>query len=140
MENLIGRKVKGFKFEGCFDLSYLSEMDKKIGEVGKVIIIEDDTFGVEFKNDQYWYPLSEIEKHLVEENEIEVNDAEIVTPSHYNNENGTLYKVANDRNWNHYLFDIVNRLERAEKKGEFKSDLQKSINIIQLWLKESKNE
>jgi len=72
--------------------------------------------------------------------EIIVKDAEIVTPKHYNNENGTLYKVANQRNWNPYLFDIVKRLERADKKGEFESDLNKSIAVIQLWLKESKNE
>jgi len=72
--------------------------------------------------------------------EIIVKDAEIVTPNHYNNENGTLYKVANQRGWNPYLFDIVKRLERADKKGEFESDLNKSIAVIQLWLKESKNE
>jgi hypothetical protein len=62
----------------------------------------------------------------------------IITPEHYNNENGTLYKVAAQRNWNPYLFDIVKRLERADKKGEFESDLNKSISVIQLWLKESK--
>jgi hypothetical protein len=28
-------------------------------------------------------------------------------------------------------------LERAEKKGEFKTDLEKSINVIKLWLNES---
>jgi hypothetical protein len=64
----------------------------------------------------------------------------IITPEHYNNENGTLYKVAAQRNWNPYLFDIVKRLERADKKGEFESDLNKSIAVIQLWLKESKND
>jgi hypothetical protein len=67
-------------------------------------------------------------------------DLEITTPEHYNNENGTLYKVAAQRNWNPYLFDIVKRLERADKKGEFESDLNKSIAVIQLWLKESKND
>jgi len=52
--------------------------------------------------------------------EIIVKDADIVTPNHYNNEKGTLYKIANQRNWNSYIFDIVKRLERAEKKGELK--------------------
>ena len=59
------------------------------------------------------------------------------TPKHYDNSKGTLYKVATERNWNPYLFDIVKRLERAEKKGEFKTDLEKSINVIKLWLNES---
>lgn len=61
---------------------------------------------------------------------------ELSTPAHYDNSNGTLYKVAQERGWNPYLFDIVKRLERAEKKGEFKTDLEKSINVIKLWLKE----
>lgn len=60
------------------------------------------------------------------------------TPKHYDNTKGTLYKVADERGWNPYLFDIVKRLERADKKGEFKQDLEKSINVIKLWLNESK--
>jgi hypothetical protein len=63
-------------------------------------------------------------------------DTEINTPSHYDNSKGTLYKVAQERGWNPYLFDIVKRLERAEKKGEFESDLDKSIAVIQLWKNE----
>lgn len=60
-------------------------------------------------------------------------------PKHYDNSKGTLYKVASERNWNPYLFDIVKRLERAEKKGEFKTDLEKSILVINLWLDEQAN-
>jgi len=58
------------------------------------------------------------------------------TPKHYDNSNGTLYKVAEERGWNAYIFDIVKRLERSEKKGEFVSDLNKSIDVIKLWLEE----
>lgn len=71
-------------------------------------------------------------------NEIEVEDAEIVTPKHYDNSKGTLYKVATERGWTAYLFDIVKRLERADKKGEFESDLDKSIAVIQLWKNEKR--
>lgn len=67
------------------------------------------------------------------------SDLEIKTPKHYDNSKGTLYKVAQERNWSPYLFDIVKRLERADKKGEFETDLEKSIAVIQLWLKESKS-
>ena len=58
-------------------------------------------------------------------------------PEHYNNDEGSLYKVAKERGWNPYLFDIVKRLERSEKKGEFKIDLLKSKFVIDLWLKET---
>lgn len=64
------------------------------------------------------------------------NIGHLETPKHYDNSKGTLYKVATERGWNSYLFDIVKRLERAEKKGEFKTDLEKSINVIKLWLQE----
>ena len=62
---------------------------------------------------------------------------ELNTPKHYDNTNGTLYKIAEERGWNSYLFDIVKRLERAEKKGEFNQDLEKSINVIKLWQNEN---
>lgn len=48
----------------------------------------------------------------------------------------TLYKIAEERKWSPYLFDIVKRLERAEKKGQFIEDLNKSIYVIQLWKEE----
>ena len=51
-------------------------------------------------------------------------------PKHYDNSKGTLYKIATERGWNAYLFDIVKRLERAEKKGQFDEDLDKSILVI----------
>jgi hypothetical protein len=63
---------------------------------------------------------------------------EYKAPKHYDNTNGSLYKVANERGWNSYLFDIVKRLERANKKGEFETDLQKSKLVIDLWLHEQK--
>ena len=59
-------------------------------------------------------------------------------PAHYDNGNGSLYLIAEQRGWNPYLFDIVKRLERSGKKGEFESDLNKSKVVIDIWLKESK--
>jgi hypothetical protein len=58
-------------------------------------------------------------------------------PKHYDNGKGSLYKIAKERGWNPYLFDIVKRLERSEKKGEFLTDLEKSKLVIDLWIKES---
>ena len=58
---------------------------------------------------------------------------------HYDNTNGSLYKIAKERNWNAYVFDIVKRLDRAEKKGEFISDIEKSIKVLELYLNEQKH-
>jgi hypothetical protein len=86
-------------------------------------------------NNLYYVDLEDLQKDFTDLQEVK---SEITTPKHYNNENGTLYSIAEQRGWNTYLFDIVKRLERAEKKGEFNQDLEKSIAVIQLWQKESK--
>lgn len=58
------------------------------------------------------------------------------TPDYYDNSKGSLYKVSVDRNWNGYLFDVVKRLERGGKKDPLKQEIEKSINVLQLWLRE----
>ena len=59
-------------------------------------------------------------------------------PEYYNNEHGSLYKIAQQRGWNAYQFDIIKRIDRALKKGEFESDLEKTKNLIDLWVNETK--
>lgn len=58
------------------------------------------------------------------------------TPSHYDNTNGSLYQIAKQRGWDFYQADCVKRLDRAYKKGQFREDLQKTKDLIDLWLKE----
>lgn len=60
-------------------------------------------------------------------------------PAHYNNDNGSLYKVAKERGWNSYVTEVVKRIERAEKKGEFISDIEKSIHVLELYLEEQRH-
>lgn len=55
------------------------------------------------------------------------------TPKYYDNSKGTIYKIAQERNWNAYVFEAVKRLDRAEKKGEFISDIDKTIKVLQLY-------
>ena len=58
------------------------------------------------------------------------------TPDYYDNTKGSVFKIARDRNWNGYTIDIVRRLERAELKGEFFSDIDKAIVSLELYKKE----
>ena len=53
-------------------------------------------------------------------------------PKYYNNDNGSLYKIAEQRGWNAYQFDIVKRIDRALKKGLFLEDLEKTKFLIDL--------
>lgn len=56
--------------------------------------------------------------------------------SHYDNSRGSLYKVANELNLNHWEFDIFKRLVRCRKKGQFKQDLQKIKDTIDIYINE----
>jgi hypothetical protein len=69
MKDLIGKKVKGFKFESRERLAYNEKMDKHIGEVGEIVYYygERNIYKVKFK-DIFWnYPADQIEAHLVDE-------------------------------------------------------------------------
>ena len=56
--------------------------------------------------------------------------------THYDNTNGSLYKFAVDHNLNAFEFDICKRIVRCRKKGQFREDLEKTIRVIELYLKE----
>lgn len=61
------------------------------------------------------------------------------TPEYYNNEKGSLYKFAEDRGLNAWEADIIKRIVRCRKKGQFKLDLEKTKHLIDLYLKEYDN-
>lgn len=72
--------------------------------------------------------------------EMPVNDAEVLKPIHYDNSNGSLYKFCEEKGLNSYEFDIIKRVMRCRKKGSFIEDLEKTKFLIDLYLKEFKNE
>lgn len=55
---------------------------------------------------------------------------------HYNNDNGSLYLFAQHHDLNAWEFDILKRVVRCRKKGQFKEDLEKTKRVIDLYLKE----
>jgi hypothetical protein len=68
-EKLIGKKVRGFKFDDSnYPIGYIPEMDKYIGKKAKIIEYDShiDSFGVQFKLYKFWYPADQIEAHLVD--------------------------------------------------------------------------
>lgn len=62
-----------------------------------------------------------------------------VIDQHYNNTNGSLYKFAVDHDLNAYEFDIIKRIVRCRKKGQFIEDLEKTKRVIDLYIKENEN-
>lgn len=62
---------------------------------------------------------------------------EATTPSHYDNSNGSLYLFAEQHNLNAWEFDIIKRIVRCRKKGNFIEDLHKTIEVIKLYENEN---
>jgi hypothetical protein len=59
-------------------------------------------------------------------------------PSHYNNDNGSLYLFAHQHGLNAWEGDIIKRVVRCRKKGNFVQDLEKTKFLIDLYIKEWK--
>lgn len=69
-KHLIGRRVKGFRFENDPENEYGFNpmMYDYIGKVGKIQTIDGLHVKVDFGGiEQWWYPLDQIEQHLIEE-------------------------------------------------------------------------
>ena len=70
MEQYLGRKIKGFKFEGSQHMFYHPKMDNHIGEVGVITAYLGDRFKVEFANDHWNYPANLVLEQLYIQNGI----------------------------------------------------------------------
>jgi hypothetical protein len=53
--------------------------------------------------------------------------------------NTSLYQVAEEWKLNSWEFDILKRLVRCRHKGQFVEDLQKTKDVIDIYLKEYKD-
>lgn len=55
---------------------------------------------------------------------------------HYDNSKGSLYQFCEDKQLNSYEFDIIKRVMRCRKKGNFIEDLEKTKFLIDLYINE----
>ena len=84
-EELISKKVRGFKFKGEIGrIMFNSSMKDTIGEVGTIIEYDKkfNTFQVNFRDSSWFYPAELIEQHLVEE----INHVKIISNKEILNE------------------------------------------------------
>jgi hypothetical protein len=56
--------------------------------------------------------------------------------NHYDNTNGSLYKFAQDHKLNSWEFDVIKRIVRCRKKGQWLSDIDKTIKVLELYKEE----
>ena len=59
----------------------------------------------------------------------------IHTQTHYRGK-ASLYKFAEDWGLNAYEFDIIKRIVRCRHKGSFQQDLEKTKDLIDIYLQE----
>ena len=57
------------------------------------------------------------------------------TQSHYKGKD-SLYKFAEEWRLNSYEFDMIKRIVRCRHKGTFQQDLEKTKDLIDIYLKE----
>ena len=62
------------------------------------------------------------------------------TPHYYDNGKGSIYLFCHNQKLNSWESDIIKRVVRCRKKGLFAEDLQKTKNLIDLYLKEFNHE
>lgn len=146
----VGRDILGFKFnqDDYPDVGWNDAMESNLYKSG---VIEEyneynNSFSVRFEDLKAWdYPadmvVDQLERKdaLVELSNSESYDSEqeVFNPkSYYDNSKGSLYKVATERGWNAYLFDLVKRLERGGKKDPLRQEIEKSIDVLKIWLNE----
>ena len=91
--------------------------------------------------DSEWTEMNQrIDEAKKSEKKTEVGFDYMLVPvnSHYDNSKGSIYKFCEDQELNNYEFDIIKRIVRSRKKGQFKEDLEKTKFLIDLYLKEHK--
>lgn len=97
------------------------------------------------EGDNYWRELYCKEPDLNEPKQYEKEfftkakkeiEAVLKTPKHYDNSKGSLYQFCEDKQLNSYEFDIIKRVMRCRKKGNFIEDIDKTIYLLELYKKE----
>lgn len=119
MKDLIGKKVRGFKFESTSVLTYVRSMDTHIGEVGMIIEYyhSDNSFRVQFENDWWHYPASLAKLHLVNDEFVlpkkwavrPKNEKECAAVLEWFNTNGERHYVRGDEDQYYWHFPAYER-------------------------------
>ena len=86
-----------------------------------------------FSND--WEKVSE-EEYLKQEGKLKESETANVKP-YYKGRN-SLYQFAEEHELNSYEFDIIKRVARCRYKGNWLEDLEKTKEVIDIYIKECK--
>src|SRR5690606_5914750 len=82
----------------------------------------------------YWLKYQQ-EQLIMDQKDGEEEEQTINTNPYYKGKD-SLYKFAQEWQLNAYEFDIIKRIIRCRHKGQFKEDLQKTKDLIDIYAKE----
>jgi hypothetical protein len=98
----------------------------------------NSTYGCNKYNNNYW--INSNNDYLKELEIIKLSDInESSEPTYYDNSKGSIYQFCENQNLNAWEFDIIKRVVRCRKKGNFIEDLEKTIKVIEIYLNEQKH-
>ena len=119
------------KYKGGKNDFWISCKAFEVGCIYNITYVDDFQVMIKSKDGQYTYTLKEFYRFfkLIIEDKPQKDE-------HYNNENGSLYLFAQHHELNAWEFDILKRIVRCRKKGQFTEDLEKTKRVIDLYLKE----
>ena len=125
---MIGKKIRGFKFEDTKYCSYHPIMSVHIGEIGVIIAYSEVICLVEFKHSSWNYPKDLCLQHLVEDKS--------TIPSHYQTStNMDVIDFCSEYKLNFNRGSAVKYIARAGKKDDEIADIKKAIDFLQRELK-----
>ena len=109
---------------------YFHQEFKKLVNIDAPILSEMEQNVADYVAKKDWK-----EEYMEEQIEKLIDDS----PKHYDNSNGSLYNFCEKQKLNTWEFDIIKRVIRCRKKGQFEEDLKKTKFLIDLYLKEYDN-
>lgn len=127
--NLVGRKIRGFKFESKDSIRFTDSMEEYIGITGKIISENEFYVTVKFDEVKFAYPIQEALDYILKEEPKEL----VNHPEHYGGADNPHEPIAIIE---HYglgfnLGNAIKYILRADKKGSELSDLMKASWYIQ---------
>jgi hypothetical protein len=109
-------------------------------KTGQVAFEKGETYDIEKKGINTYKTISNIGNHELDGEDLNYYFKPLKeleqTPTHYDNTKGSLYQFCENQQLNAYEFDIIKRVMRCRKKGNFKEDLEKTKFLIDLYIKE----
>ena len=89
-----------------------------------------EEYGYYEESERPWYTF------IIQQTQEDKADFKLKQDKHYDNSKGSIYEFCENQKLNAYEFDIIKRITRCRKKGNFVEDLQKTKRVIDLYLEE----